>query len=229
MRERVLAERALARFVHREELHAPGVRGQRAQLLRRGREEHLPGFLVEGQVLHAPALDAPAAELEAVQRVHRFRRLAVGLEKPFPPPRSAPDIENRHAAHAEDEGGDFLRLAQLSRAQALERHEEHLLHEVVRRVRVAQVPQAVEAHARREPLVFHTGARGLFPLVSEAIAKVVPLASIRYVAFSHFEADEKPQTLACMHGSAWRGDGAGLLRALAKSLETQALALPLAA
>lgn len=25
----------------------------------------------------------------------------------------------------------------------------------------------------------------------------------------------KPRTLACMHGSAWRGDGAGLLRALA--------------
>jgi flavorubredoxin len=41
-----------------------------------------------------------------------------------------------------------------------------------------------------EPLVFHTGARGLFALVSEAIAKVLPLASIRYVAFSHFEADE---------------------------------------
>ena len=42
----------------------------------------------------------------------------------------------------------------------------------------------------REALLFHTGARGLFPLVSEAIAKVLPLASIRYVAFSHFEADE---------------------------------------
>jgi hypothetical protein len=27
-----------------------------------------------------------------------------------------------------------------------------------------------------------------------------------------------PATLACMHGSAWRGDGAGLLRALADSL-----------
>jgi len=24
-----------------------------------------------------------------------------------------------------------------------------------------------------------------------------------------------PETLACMHGSAWRGDGAGLLRELA--------------
>ncbi len=29
----------------------------------------------------------------------------------------------------------------------------------------------------------------------------------------------QPQTLACMHGSAWRGDGAALLRALADELE----------
>jgi flavorubredoxin len=207
-----------------------------------------------------------------------------------------------------------------------------------------------------EPLLFHTGPRGLFPLVSEAIAKVLPLESLRYVAFAHVEADEmgslnqllaaapravpvasqvavmvsvndladrparaladgevlsrgkhqlrwldaphvphgwengfmmetstrtllcgdlftqggsgatpitesdilgpsegfrgamdyyahaphtaavleklareKPQVLACMHGSAWRGDGAGLLRELAKSLETQTLALQVAA
>ena len=31
-------------------------------------------------------------------------------------------------------------------------------------------------------------------------------------------AEEKPTTLACMHGSAWRGDGASLLRALADRL-----------
>ena len=31
-------------------------------------------------------------------------------------------------------------------------------------------------------------------------------------------ARERPTTLACMHGSAWRGDGAGLLRALAERL-----------
>ena len=30
----------------------------------------------------------------------------------------------------------------------------------------------------------------------------------------------EPTTLACMHGSSWRGDGAGLLRALAKSLDS---------
>jgi flavorubredoxin len=34
-------------------------------------------------------------------------------------------------------------------------------------------------------------------------------------------ANEAPTTLACMHGSAWRGDGATLLRALAESIELQ--------
>jgi flavorubredoxin len=206
-----------------------------------------------------------------------------------------------------------------------------------------------------EPLLFHTGMRGLFPLVSEAIAKVLPVASLRYLAFSHFEADEcgalneflaaapravpvasqvgaivsvnafadrpakamadgellslgrhqlrwldaphvphgwdtgfmmelstrtmlvgdlftqasgavpltesdilgpseafrapmdyyahaphtaavleklareNPQVLACMHGSAWRGDGAALLRELSRTLVDKAMALPLAA
>ncbi len=32
-------------------------------------------------------------------------------------------------------------------------------------------------------------------------------------------ASQNPRTLACMHGSAWRGDGANLLRALADSVE----------
>lgn len=40
------------------------------------------------------------------------------------------------------------------------------------------------------PLLFHTGPRRLFALVSEAIGKVTPLPGLRYVAFSHFEADE---------------------------------------
>jgi hypothetical protein len=39
----------------------------------------------------------------------------------------------------------------------------------------------------------------------------------------------QPQVLACMHGSAWRGDWAGLLRGLANSLVNRAMALPLAA
>jgi flavorubredoxin len=41
------------------------------------------------------------------------------------------------------------------------------------------------------PLLFHTGPRRLFPLVSEAVAHVLgSAAKLRYVSFSHFEADE---------------------------------------
>jgi flavorubredoxin len=40
------------------------------------------------------------------------------------------------------------------------------------------------------PFLFHTGLRRLFPVVSEAIAAVMPVATLRYVALSHFEADE---------------------------------------
>jgi flavorubredoxin len=41
-----------------------------------------------------------------------------------------------------------------------------------------------------EPLLFHTGMRGLFPLISEAVATVLPVASLRWISFGHLEADE---------------------------------------
>ena len=41
-----------------------------------------------------------------------------------------------------------------------------------------------------EPLLFHTGPRGMFPLVAEAIGTVLPLDRLRWIAFSHYEADE---------------------------------------
>ena len=41
-----------------------------------------------------------------------------------------------------------------------------------------------------EPLVFHTGLRRMFPLVREAINAVIPVERLRYVSFSHYEADE---------------------------------------
>jgi flavorubredoxin len=41
-----------------------------------------------------------------------------------------------------------------------------------------------------EPLLFHTGGRQLFPLVSEAIEKVVPVQSLRWISFGHVESDE---------------------------------------
>ena len=41
-----------------------------------------------------------------------------------------------------------------------------------------------------EPLLYHTGMSALFPLVSDAVAKVLPLERLRWIAFSHVEADE---------------------------------------
>ena len=41
-----------------------------------------------------------------------------------------------------------------------------------------------------EPLLFHTGLRRMFPLVREAISKVMPVDRLRHVGYSHFEADE---------------------------------------
>ena len=41
-----------------------------------------------------------------------------------------------------------------------------------------------------EPLLFHTGLRQMFPLVREAIDAIVPVERLRYISFSHYEADE---------------------------------------
>jgi flavorubredoxin len=41
-----------------------------------------------------------------------------------------------------------------------------------------------------EPVLFHTGQRGLFPVVQAAIASVMPVARLRHIGLSHFEADE---------------------------------------
>jgi flavorubredoxin len=41
-----------------------------------------------------------------------------------------------------------------------------------------------------EPLLFHSGLRKMFPLVREAVASVLPIEKLRYIAFSHVEADE---------------------------------------
>ena len=41
-----------------------------------------------------------------------------------------------------------------------------------------------------ESLLFHTGPRGIFPAVREAVAKVLPVERLRYVGLGHFESDE---------------------------------------
>ena len=40
------------------------------------------------------------------------------------------------------------------------------------------------------PLLYHTGPRKMFELVQQAVASIIPVESLRYIGFSHFEADE---------------------------------------
>jgi flavorubredoxin len=41
-----------------------------------------------------------------------------------------------------------------------------------------------------QPLLYHTGLRRMFPLVQDAVARLIDPAMLRWVSFSHFEADE---------------------------------------
>ena len=41
-----------------------------------------------------------------------------------------------------------------------------------------------------EPLLFHTGLRGMFPEVRDAVAKLIRIEDLRHISFSHFESDE---------------------------------------
>src|SRR6266508_2305926 len=41
-----------------------------------------------------------------------------------------------------------------------------------------------------KPLLFHTGQRALFPETLEAVKKLIDPAELRYISWSHLEADE---------------------------------------
>ncbi len=41
-----------------------------------------------------------------------------------------------------------------------------------------------------EPLLFHTGMKHMFPLVLDGVARVIDPSTIRWISFSHYEADE---------------------------------------
>jgi len=41
-----------------------------------------------------------------------------------------------------------------------------------------------------EPLLFHAGLRGMFPLIREAVATILPVEKLGYITLSHTEADE---------------------------------------
>jgi flavorubredoxin len=41
-----------------------------------------------------------------------------------------------------------------------------------------------------EPLLFHTGMKQMFPLLREAVARIIDPSTLRWISFSHFESDE---------------------------------------
>lgn len=41
-----------------------------------------------------------------------------------------------------------------------------------------------------EPLLFHAGLRGMFPLLRQEISRLIDPAKLRHIGFSHFESDE---------------------------------------
>ncbi len=74
------------------------------------------------------------------------------------------------------------------------------VHEVADEVYRINTPVAIEGAggfsfnqylvADDQPLLFHTGPRKMFALVREAVASILPVEKLRYIAFSHVEADE---------------------------------------
>jgi flavorubredoxin len=57
---------------------------------------------------------------------------------------------------------------------------------------VPEVPVAFNTYllTGEEPLIFHTGLRNIYPNVSEAVGRIIPLETLRWISFGHFEADE---------------------------------------
>ena len=41
-----------------------------------------------------------------------------------------------------------------------------------------------------EPLLFHCGMKKLFPLVSGAVSRIIPIEKLRWISYGHHEADE---------------------------------------
>ncbi|GAA5175620.1 hypothetical protein GCM10023321_82030 [Pseudonocardia eucalypti] len=41
-----------------------------------------------------------------------------------------------------------------------------------------------------QPLLFHTGHRSMFPLVTEQIERIMPVSRLRWITFGHIESDE---------------------------------------
>jgi len=48
-----------------------------------------------------------------------------------------------------------------------------------------------------EPMLFHCGHRRMFPMLAEAVGRIMPLERLRWIGFGHVEADE------CGAANAW--------------------------
>lgn len=74
------------------------------------------------------------------------------------------------------------------------------VHEVAKQIYRINTPVSIEGAgefsfnqyliADDRPLLFHTGPRRMFPLVREAVASIISIDRLCYIAFSHVEADE---------------------------------------
>lgn len=79
-----------------------------------------------------------------------------------------------------------------------------------------------------EPLLFHTGFRGLFEVTAEAVARVIPVRNLRWVGGSHFEGDEYgalQEFLAAAPGAAPFASETGALTSVSDFAGRQAHAL----
>jgi flavorubredoxin len=78
------------------------------------------------------------------------------------------------------------------------------------------------------PFLFHTGPRKLFPLVREQIETVMPIERLRYISFSHFEADEcgaLPDFLAAAPGAQPVCDRVAAMIAINDFVDVEAIAV----
>ena len=71
-----------------------------------------------------------------------------------------------------------------------------------------------------EPLLFHTGMRKLFPQIRDAVARVIPIARLRWVSYSHHESDEDGSLLEWMQAAPQAAPLCGRINAICGADDT---------
>ena len=122
----------------------------RRRIVPEGHHEHRA--LALGQPLQAVG-HALVVEARRDVDVRHRQRIGMALQQIAAPALAAQQVAHRQPARAEHEREHALGLAQPAVAQLLDRERHHMLHQVGRRVGIAQMAQAVAARARREQAV----------------------------------------------------------------------------